>query len=136
MYESVTILYLQRMSLKNQMASILLAVAILNPVCCCLGDVLSSVLTDVESPYSCCDQGKTSGCPEDAPEQPCDCEQVSVHKEAWSDARLLPSVVLTSHSLDFSLYGMDHTSVVPNFVYETRVLRSLPSWKFHCVRLL
>ena len=124
------------MNWKNQIASILLAVGILNPVCCCVGDVLASVLSDIESPYSCCDQGKTPECPEDAPEQPCDCEQVSVHKEAWSDDRLLPSVVVTNHSLNFSRYGMDHASVVSNFVYETRVLRPLPSWKFHCVRLL
>ena len=124
------------MNWKNQIASILLAVGILNPVCCCLGDVLASVLSDIESPYSCCDQGKTPECPEDAPEQPCDCEQVSVHKEAWLNNPILPSVVLTSHFLNFSLYGMDHTSVVSSSVYETRVLRPLPSWKFHCVRLL
>jgi len=125
------------MNWKNQIASILLAVAILNPLCCCLGDVLASVLSDTESPYSCCDQGKSLECPEDAPEQPCDCEkQVSVHKETWSDDRLLPSVAVATHSPIYSVYGMDHTSVVPHSVYETRVLRPLPSWKYHCVRLL
>ena len=125
------------MNLKTQMASILLAVGILNPLCCCLGDVLASVLSDIESPYSCCDQGKTPECPEDAPEQPCDCEkQVPVHKETWSDDRLLPSMAVATHSPIYFVYGMDHTSVGFHSVCESRVFRPLPSWKYHCVPLL
>jgi hypothetical protein len=125
------------MNWRNQMACVLLAVAILNPLCCCLGDVLASVFSGIESPGSCCGQAKASEYPQDEQEEPCDCEkQVSAHKETWSDDRLLPSVVVTIHSLMYLACGLDPASLVSNSVQEARFFGLLPSWKYHCVRLL
>ena len=125
------------MNWKNQIASVLLAVAILNPLCCCLGEVLTTVFSDSGQSFSCCDQQETAECPEEVPKEPCDCEkQVTAHKEAWPEDRLLSSVEVSVRAVwEWSLWTY-RSFVVPDSVQDVLTSGPLPSWKLHCVRLL
>jgi len=119
------------------MASLLLGLAVVNPLCCCLAEVLDAALADQPSLKSCCDMPPASDYPEPTPAQepPCECaEQVTLHKEAWPEDRLFAESMPQS-----SLVASDLPAWIDRFAgrpLAPRYLGTPPLWQLHCIRLL
>jgi len=77
----------------SHISLLLLGLSLLNPLCCCLGDALSTIpASTVTSKDSCCEGGTSIPDSENIPNQecPCECEEVvNQHKEIWFQERLL-----------------------------------------------
>ena len=128
------------MDWKTQTASFLLGLAVLNPLCCCLGDVVGSA-TDMPASAGgrCCDTEVPAHCSEGAPaqESPCDCEeQVTQHKEAWPQERLLEELAVSARFVLREFSFPTNPGRLAGNLAANRHPAAPPVWQLHGVRLL
>lgn len=126
------------MNWRKRVASVLLAMAMLNPLCCCLGKVVGGLFTGSDQ-SGCCAKGELPEGPEggDAPVGDCICnEQSSIVMETWeSGISTQPRAEALSGDWDYVVSCFFRKfSVFPSSL--ERSTDRIPGWKMHCVRLL
>ena len=122
------------------MSLLLLGLSLLNPLCCCLGDALSTIpASPVTSKDSCCEGGTSIPDSENIPNQecPCECEGVvNQHKEIWLQERLLDEPNYSFFILPEKFSTLVSNSRFVEGIFNLTNAADLPVWQLHRVCLL
>ncbi len=122
------------------MSLLLLGLSMLNPLCCCLGDALSSrPASPVTTKNSCCEEDASIPDSANLPNEecPCECEEVvTQHKEIWLQERLLEEPNYSSFILLEKLSPLVTNSRLVERIDNLNNTTALPVWQLHGVYLM